>query len=1104
MGAIEGLYHEPFGWDSPYFGDDTLWSQTGRYPRDPMQGQQVYIKATTWPTRPGQSVWITWTKNGVAQPDIGALWEFNSGDNSYWQAALPALDRGDQVEYYVWAQFAPKKFANIGPLAFAVTSWSNATSVTGFQDHGTSIDVSVGDSAGDFHPVIRFAFSAPDAFRLQLAPSGGGLSIGGQNCYTVADSADVLRVSTADLVLEIQKNPYRLSIFESDGSTLIAREQDPAVYPNMAWASDGKGVITRICDHYVAAESERFYGFGERYDYFDQRGRDVWIYAVNDYLSQRGDDKTYLAVPFFVNSGGYGVYIATTALSIFNVDTYGSASSLRDMSYGANLSSAEVSGMLGFTAATSAGLNSTLEYHFFAGKPKSVLDRFTSVTARPRLPPKWAFGLWMSAHGWNTQQLVSQTLDTAEELSIPATVLVLEQWSDEATFYVWWGAEYSPVPGGQALTYSSFTFPPAPAGRWADPRAMVADAHRRGVRVVLWQIPVLKEDFSTNPSNPPPQHLADKAYAVTQGLVVDDGTSGQYRIGTGQWFGDSMVPDWTNPGAVEWWMSKRKYLVEEVGVDAFKCDGGEIIFGRSLRFADGRSGDVMHNGYPGSYIGAYGAFLHSVHGEDYTLFSRAGTAGAQALSIYWAGDQESSFEAFNEALRAGLTAGQSGIAFWGWDLAGFSGPIPPCELYLRATAMAAFCPIMQFHSEQDAFQERSPWNIAAQHASDPLAGRVVEVFRSFANVRMNLLPYIYSEAKRSSDTGCPLMRAMCVEFPEDPATLSLETQYMFGDQLLVAPVLTQGATSVEVHVPAGEWWDLWSTARFTGPAPHAYDAPIERLPVLARPGAILPLNVDGSFEIGPGVGNSVTDYANLTFRVYPEGSATYAFYDDFTRATQKIHASASWDARSVTIALPALSVPVAVQVIVTAPVSVAFNRAELQQAGASGDLVAGQAGWFWDPVLQATIVRLPSGSAGSLVLSGVDKAAYGAEYASGLGTTVNTNHPGYTGTGFVDHFDTAGNSLSFGVNVDAAAGYALRVRYANGLGALATRDLYVDGSKAGTLNMPPLVSWDVWAEASLVTSLDAGPHTIELLFSSDNATAINVDSLTVGRGVTQQ
>ena len=369
---------------------------------------------------------------------------------------------------------------------------------------------------------------------------------------------------------------------------------------------------------------------------------------------------------------------------------------------------------------------------------------------------------------------------------------------------------------------------------------------------------------------------------------------------------------------------------------------------------------------------------------------------------------------------------------------------------------------------------------------------------------MNLLPYIYSEAKRSSDTGCPLMRAMCVEFPEDPATLSLETQYMFGDQLLVAPVLTQGATSVEVHVPAGEWWDLWSTARFTGPAPHAYDAPIERLPVLARPGAILPLNVDGSFEIGPGVGNSVTDYANLTFRVYPEGSATYAFYDDFTRATQKIHASASWDARSVTIALPALSVPVAVQVIVTAPVSVAFNRAELQQAGASGDLVAGQAGWFWDPVLQATIVRLPSGSAGSLVLSGVDKAAYGAEYASGLGTTVNTNHPGYTGTGFVDHFDTAGNSLSFGVNVDAAAGYALRVRYANGLGALATRDLYVDGSKAGTLNMPPLVSWDVWAEASLVTSLDAGPHTIELLFSSDNATAINVDSLTVGRGVTQQ
>jgi alpha-glucosidase (family GH31 glycosyl hydrolase) len=174
--------------------------------------------------------------------------------------------------------------------------------------------------------------------------------------------------------------------------------------------------------------------------------------------------------------------------------------------------------MAGFTVNTGGALSSILDYYFFSGTPKTILDRYTSISGRPQLPPKWAFGLWMSANEWNTQAEVTNELNNASTYTIPATVLVLEQWSDEATFYIWHGAQYTAKPGSQAHSYSEFSFPPG--GAWTNPQAMVADAHSRGIKVVLWQIPVFKENFDTNPPAPPQQHLNDKSYAVSQGYVV--------------------------------------------------------------------------------------------------------------------------------------------------------------------------------------------------------------------------------------------------------------------------------------------------------------------------------------------------------------------------------------------------------------------------------------------------------------------------------------------------------------------------------------------------------------------------------------------------------
>lgn len=1068
--ALSGIYHNPYGNDELYATE-----QTERVPRDPMAGDTVYLNATTWPIEMGQSVWITWTKNGVNQTPIGAAWQYNSGNNSYWRITMGSFSRGDHIVYTIHADVNGSGQISTGPFSFRVTSWSHVTNVSSYTNNGTSVDITTGDSEGSFTPKVRIAFPTTDSFRLQLAPTGTGLNISGINSYSVANTSSTLTLSTTDLVLKVNKTPFRLAVYKGDGTTLITQQYDSTIFRNLGWASDGSTTVTKIEDHYLSPLGERFEGFGERYDYLNQRGHDVHNYVYNQYRDQGSTHRTYLSVPFFINSAGYGIYIPSTRYSIFNIGTY-----LNDM--------------VGFTTDTGGALNSTFDYYFFTGTPKQIIDRYTSVTSRPQLPPKWAFGLWMSANEWNTQSEVLAEIANTNTYSIPHTVLVLEQWSDEATFYIWHGSTYTAKPGNQAHSYSDFTFPSGAA--WSDPQSMVSTAHSNGIRVILWQIPVFKENFDTNPSTAPQQHLNDKSYAQSQGYVVDNGSGSPYRVPSGQWFGDSMVPDFTNSAATAWWMSKRAYLFDDIGIDGFKTDGSEAIFGRNVSFYDGRKGDEMHNAYPNSYTDAYNSYVASKTGGNGVIFSRAGTSGAQGTSIYWAGDQNSSFEAFQEAVRAGLSAGQSGIPYWAWDMAGFTGDFPSAELYLRSAAMATFSPIMQYHSEKanpSISEARTPWNVQARTGNTD----VVPIFRMFANVRMNLLPYIYTEAKRSSETGVPMMRAMSIEFPDDPDAVVQDQQYMFGDQLLVAPVTTASATTRNVYIPAGEWYDFWNGGRFTGPGTKSYGVgSLASIPVYARPGAIIPLNLNADYELGGNISNNVDTYTNLTFRIYPHEQASYDYFDDAVGVDRTITSDTDWLNQTITVGVPAITTTTTLQVIASKPTSVTRNGSPLTSYSTLAGLKSASEGWYWDPALQATLVKLPaSGSARTVVLNGVNKAAYEAEFATGVGTATNTDHPGYTGTGFVDNFESLGDGVTFDINADATGDYTLRFRYANATGSTATRTITIDGVNAGTISLPSLANWDTWGTATLSASLGQGTHTIRIGYDTGNAQAINLDNL---------
>ena len=522
------------------------------------------------------------------------------------------------------------------------------------------------------------------------------------------------------------------------------------------------------------------YGLGERYDALNYLGRTAEI-AVEEKFCRQGD-KSYCPMPFFWTDAGLGVWLDTARVTRF----------------------AFAPGEIVINVPSSC------EIHVFAGTPREIVAEYMRLTGAPALPPNWAFEPWISANRWDSRAKLEAALDEAERRGFPVGTAVIEAWSDEATFYTFRSEEL-----------------------WPDPAGMIARLHERGVHLVLWQIPVYKQ---LEPHEPPNGQLErDWAEAIERGLCVMNADGTPYRIPEGHWFAGSLVPDFTNPETVKSWFDKRRCLTE-LGVDGFKTDGGEFILSGEARFYDGTTGAEGRNLYPQLYTGAYTDFLE----PGQVLFSRAGYADAQTTPMLWAGDQLSTFEELRSQLNAGLSASASGVIFWGFDIGGFAGELPTPELYMRATQLACFSPVMQWHSEPDGGQfkllqpgmegnnERSPWNIERAFGLTGYAEKV----RYWHLLRMELLPYIREQARLCVGRRMPLMRPMAYAFPADARCAGIDDEYMFGDSLLIAPVTAPGVTSREVYLPAGEWFDFYTGERFEGGRAVNIEC-AERIPVFS-------------------------------------------------------------------------------------------------------------------------------------------------------------------------------------------------------------------------------------------------------------------------------
>ncbi len=431
--------------------------------------------------------------------------------------------------------------------------------------------------------------------------------------------------------------------------------------------------------------------------------------------------------------------------------------------------------------------------------PVDVLRRYVAMTGRPPQVPAWSYGLWLSTSFTTDydEATVMSFVDGMAERGIPLSVF---------HFDCFWMREFH---------WCDFVWDPA---TFPDPEGLLGRLHDRGLRVCVWINPYIAQRSRLFAEG------AERGYLVHRA----DGSVWQWD----QWQAGMGLVDFTNPAARDWYVEHLRVLLRQ-GVDAFKTDFGERI-PTDVVWHDGSDPERMHNYYAQLYNAAVHELLVEERGEgEAVLFARSATVGGQQFPVHWGGDCESTFASMAETLRGGLSLALSGFAYWSHDIGGFEGT-PDAAVFKRWLAFGLLSSHSRLHGS-DSY--RVPW------AFDEEA---VEVARRFTRLKMSLMPYLLRVAREAAD-GRPIMRPMVLEFPEDRTAATVETQYMLGDALLVAPVFS-AAGDVDVYVPEGTWTNLLSGAQVTGPRWVHEVHDMLSLPLLVRPGTVLPI---GSRDDGP-------------------------------------------------------------------------------------------------------------------------------------------------------------------------------------------------------------------------------------------------------------
>ena len=432
-----------------------------------------------------------------------------------------------------------------------------------------------------------------------------------------------------------------------------------------------------------------------------------------------------------------------------------------------------------------------LDYYLFFGSIKTVLSDYTSLTGKGVVPPAWTFGYWQAKFSYRSAE---ETLGVARSLrryKVPCDVVHV----DTDWFKKDWHCD---------LEFDPVDFPD-PAGYFRDMKAL-------GFNVSLWQMPYIKR----------PSRLFSDLEAVDGFVRRPDGGIYNIREALNEF---TAVIDFTNPRAVDVF---KRYCrdVLRLGAACIKTDFGEEAPLDGL-YHDGRDGIHNHNLYPLLYNKAVFEVTREVHGDaNGVVWARSAWAGNQRYPLHWGGDVSPCWEALGPQLAGGLSFGLSGYQFWSHDIGGFLGKTADHKLMVRWHQFGCF----NSHARNHGCGEREIYKLPA---------RYFKLCRAAIRLRYSLLPYILGQARRSVETSLPMLRALPVEFQDDPNTWNLADQYLFGEHLLVAPVFSSSEAR-RVYLPAGQWTDWWTGRVWTGPRWLSLARiPLGRFPLFIREGGVI-------------------------------------------------------------------------------------------------------------------------------------------------------------------------------------------------------------------------------------------------------------------------
>ncbi|MGI5269148.1 TIM-barrel domain-containing protein [Nonomuraea sp. CA-218870] len=589
-------------------------------------------------------------------------------------------------------------------------------------------------------------------------------------------------IDAGSLRAEITLAPWHLRFTDATGAPLVEQDRGHVDISGRLRTlpfgrSSAGGAHVAFHESFAAAPDEAFAGFGESFAPLDKRGQRplMWNFDAFGAESQRA----YKNIPLYVSSRGYGVLVDSGGPTEFDVcqSTH--------------------------SAVQIVVPDDVLDYYVLAGPtPVEMLERYNGLTGRPALPPKWAFGTWISS-GFcvDSQERVLARARTIRERGIPCDVLHLDTyWQTDGH---WSDLRWDPV-----------TFP--------EPEAMLAELDGMGFKVCLWMNPYISHQ------SPAFQEAADAGYF----LKKPDGEP--YVADT--WHGSYPacgILDLTDPDAVRWFQERLRALLRQ-GVQAFKTDFAEGVPHDAVA-ANGMTGTDLHNVYTLLFNDAVAEVTREVHGHG-LVWARSSFLGGQRHSAQWSGDTYTSYAAMGSTIRGGLAHGLSGVPYWSHDAGGFTGR-PSDDLFVRWTQFGALSPLVRLHGTTS----REPWEFPAveEHAVAAL------------RLRYRLMPYIYSAAVDAARTGAPMMRALCVDHPGDPVAWQADLQYLFGRDLLVAPMTSPDGVR-EVYLPEGRWVDWWTGEVHAGPRYVRVAKPLAELPLFVRHGALIPVAEPGATVSTPG------------------------------------------------------------------------------------------------------------------------------------------------------------------------------------------------------------------------------------------------------------